>query len=80
LQYFDVMILFMKNDLEQAKHMKLLLCAFESYQVPRSISIKVNCFVMQKQNRWKANILSYLGVTWANTPLDILEFQFTIRK
>jgi hypothetical protein len=29
LQYTDDTILFMKNDLEHAKNMKLLLCAFE---------------------------------------------------
>jgi hypothetical protein len=29
LQYTDDTILFMENDLEQAKNMKLLLCAFE---------------------------------------------------
>ena len=29
LQYADDMILFMENDLEKARNMKLLLCAFE---------------------------------------------------
>jgi hypothetical protein len=29
LQYVDDTVLFMENDLEQAKNMKLLLCAFE---------------------------------------------------
>jgi hypothetical protein len=37
LQYVDGTILFMENDLEQAKNMKLLLCAFK-----RLASLKIN--------------------------------------
>jgi hypothetical protein len=37
LQYADDMILFMENDLEHAKNMKLLLCAFE-----RLAGLKIN--------------------------------------
>jgi hypothetical protein len=37
LQYADDTILFMENDLEQAKNMKLLLCAFE-----RLAGLKIN--------------------------------------
>ena len=49
LQYPDGTVIFMENDLDQAKNMKLLLCAFEQLSGLTIIFIRVSYFVMGQQ-------------------------------
>jgi len=74
LQYADDIAIFMDNDLEKARNMKLLLCAFEQL-----LGLKINfhkskmfCYRVAKarQNEY-AHIF---GVIWGPFLLDILEF------
>jgi hypothetical protein len=46
LQYADDTILFMKNDLEEAKNLKLVQCAFEKLS-----GIRVSCSASAKHQR-----------------------------
>jgi hypothetical protein len=48
LQYEDYTILFMENDIEEAKNMKLLLCAFEQLLGLKIIFHKSDSFAMVK--------------------------------
>jgi hypothetical protein len=75
LQYADDTLIFMDDNLEKAKNIKLLLCAFEQLS-----GLKINfhkseifCFGNAK-NSEKKNILSYLGARLEHTRLNIEEF------
>jgi hypothetical protein len=52
----------MDNDLERAKNMKLLLCAFEQLSGLKINNHKVRCFVMERPEQDKPNINKFLGV------------------
>jgi len=78
LQYADDTIIFLDHDLEQAKNLKLLLCAFELLS-----GLKINfhkseifCYGVAKQ--WRIFIPTSLDVMQENTPSDIWGFQCTI--
>jgi hypothetical protein len=53
LQYVDDTVIFMDNDLEKAKHMKLLLCAFEQLSGFKTNfhKSKLFCYVVAKANQ-----------------------------
>ena len=65
LQYIDDTILFMEHDLEQAKNMKIILCAFEQLS-----GLKINFheseffFAMERQRSTWNNIHKSLDVEW----------------
>jgi hypothetical protein len=61
LQYADDTMIFMDNDLERAKNMKLLLCALNNYQDSRSTFIKVNCSTMWRPKPINLSIHKFLG-------------------
>jgi hypothetical protein len=79
LQYADDIIIFIENDMEQAKNMKLLLCAFKQLS-----GLKINfhksevfCYGEAKEiedhytNLFGCGLGQYCSDTWA--------FQYTIR-
>jgi hypothetical protein len=76
LQYADDTVLFLDHDLEQAKNLKLLLCAFEQLS-----GLKINFhkseifFAMVQQKRWRISIPSSLAVTRGNIHLLTSEYQ-----
>ena len=71
LQYADDTILFMVHDFEKAVNMKMLLCAFDSYQGSKSISTKVRFIALEKQKLTNSNMHNYLVVEKGTTRLDI---------
>jgi hypothetical protein len=71
LQYADDTIIFIDHDPEQAKNLKLLLCAFEQLSRLRSISTRVKFFAMVQLKRWSLIIPPSLVVMLVNIPSDI---------
>jgi hypothetical protein len=76
LQYADDTILFMEHDLEQAKNMKIILCAFEQLS-----GLKINFhkselfFAMGRQRSTWNNIHKSLDVEWVIFLLDTWVYQ-----
>jgi hypothetical protein len=62
LQYADDTILFMDNNLEKARNMKLLLSAFEELSGLKITSIKVKSFVSGRSMIMNRNKNNYLDV------------------
>ena len=50
LQFADDKILFMDDDLEETKNLKLVLCSLNSYRASKSISAKANCSYIVRHN------------------------------
>ena len=81
LQYADDTIIFIDHDLEQAKNLKLLLCAFEQL-----FGLKINFhkseffFATERLKRCKIFILISLVVMLGNILLNIWVFQCTIES
>jgi retron-type reverse transcriptase len=71
LQYADDTVIFMDNDLERTKNMKLLLCAFEQLSGLKINFYKVNCFATEQQKQINSNMLRFSGVIWAHFHLGI---------
>jgi hypothetical protein len=59
LQYADNTTLFMEDNLNEAKNMKLVLCAFEKFSGLKLIFTKVGCFVLGFE---KIKVGSYVEV------------------
>jgi hypothetical protein len=62
LQYADDMILFLENDLEQAKNLKIVLYTFEKVSDLKINSIRASFSALVKLRLWPRPILNYLGV------------------
>jgi hypothetical protein len=69
LQYADDTIIFLDHDLEQAKNLKLLLCAFEQLSGLKMNFHKSEVFCYGA--RWNLPILLSLVVIWEITLSDI---------
>jgi hypothetical protein len=69
-QYADDTIIFMDNDLEGAKNMKLLVL-LNNYEDSGSISIRMNCFVTEQRKLIKMSMHKFLGVMQGRSHLDI---------
>ena len=80
LQYADDTIIFMDNDLERAKNMKLLLCAFEQLSGLKINFHKSELFFYKAA---KANQNEYEQIFWCNIgsfPFRYLEIPMHHRK
>jgi hypothetical protein len=66
LQYADDTVLFLDHDLEQAKNLKLLLCAFEHLSGLKINFHKSEIFCYGQQKRWRISIPSSLDVLRGN--------------
>ena len=62
LQYADDTVIFMDNDLERAKNMKLMPCAFEQLSGLKINFHRANCFAMDQPKLIKMNMHKILGV------------------
>ena len=78
LQYADDTIIFLDHDPEQAKNLKLLLCAFEQLSGLKINFHKSEIFCYGAAKEMESYYTSLLGVMQGNTPLDIWESQCTI--
>jgi hypothetical protein len=67
LQYVDDTIIFLDHDLEKAKNIKVLLCAFENYRASKLISIRVRCISLE---RHMINIRLFLVAKVGNSLLN----------
>jgi hypothetical protein len=71
LQYADDTIIFLYHDLEQAKNLKLLLCAFEQLSGLKINFHKSEVFCYVRPERWKLHIPLSLVVIRDITLSDI---------
>ena len=71
LQYTDDTILFLENDLGQARNLKLYYVPLNSCQASRSISIRVRCFVLEKQMTMQRLLHNFLDVSLVLFPSHI---------
>jgi len=78
LQYANDTIIFSDHDLEQAKNLKLLLCAFELLSGLKINFHKSEIFCYGAAKQWRIFIPTSLDVMQENTPSDIWGFQCTI--
>ena len=78
LQYADDTIIFLDHDPEQAKNLKLLLCAFEQLSGLKINFHKSKISAMEQLERWSLIILVFLGVMQGNIPSHTWESQCTI--
>jgi hypothetical protein len=63
----DDTILFMENDLEEAKNLRLVLCAFQKLPGLK-FCIRVRCFALVQQSMGICIMLSCLGVKKVASP------------
>ena len=78
LQYADDTILFMDHDLEKARNMKLLLCAFEQVSGLKIIIIRVNCSVSEMPKTTLINTSNFLAVSLVIFQFSIWEFLYIL--
>jgi hypothetical protein len=71
LQYANDTIIFMDGDLDKAKNLKLLLCAFEQLSGLKSTSIRVSFSVLARSKTLKMHIPNYLVAKLEHTHLGI---------
>jgi hypothetical protein len=71
LQYANDTIIFMDGDLDKAKNLKLLLCAFEQLSGLKSTSIRVSFSVLVRSKTLKMHIPNYFGAKLEHTHLGI---------
>ena len=74
LQYADDIAIFMDNDLEKARNMKLLLCSFEQLSGLKINFHKSEMFCYGAAKARQNEYAHILGVVWGQFLLDILEF------
>jgi hypothetical protein len=80
LQYVDDTIIFLDRDLERARNLKLLLCAFEQLSGLKINYHKSDFFVMVMSKRCRRSILIFLDAYVAHIHLNILGFLCIIRS
>jgi hypothetical protein len=80
LQYADDTILFMVHDFEKAVNMKMLLCAFDSYQGSKSISTKVRFIALEKQKTHEQQYAQLFGCRKGDYPFRYLGLPMHYRK
>jgi hypothetical protein len=74
LQFADDTIIFMYNDLERAKNIKLLLSVFEQLSGLRLISTRARCSAMELQRSGNSNILKFSNAILAHYLYDTREY------
>lgn len=72
LQYADDTIIFMEHDLEQAKNMKLLLCAFEQLSSIKINFYKSELFCYGEAKDYEDQYIQIFGCKFGNYPFRYL--------
>jgi hypothetical protein len=80
LQYADDIILFMEHDLEKARNMKLLLCAFEEFSGLKINFHKSEVFCFEEAKNYEAHYEQLFGCRQGSFPFKYLGIPMHFRK